>query len=473
MDLHATFELAAAALAQGDLVEAERGFLELLARQPGNPQIRHPLAVTLAQQGRTAEAVEMLGAVVKSRPDDPDMLLDYGVILREAGRFEEALAAFDHALAVQPGNPDLMKLRGDTLVSLKRADEALASYDRILAFRPNTAMLQHSRGNALRALGRHDEAVTSFDRALALEPDFTPALYDRGTSLAARHRIAEWFAGFARFTQRWVGAKSWSAFGDNDAPPPAHQAQHDSEQRAYHKVMGIKLTGERPHIESGARLSGPAINPDNAPAAAKAWRDSRPQIVVIDNLLTDEALDAMRRYCWGSTMWRSAYDGGYIGAFPEQGFAAPLLAQIVEEFRTAFSDICGEHALKYVWGFKYDSAMDGIGIHADAAAVNVNFWITPDEANLDPDHGGLVVWDKAAPLDWDFNTFNTDEGAIRDFLAESGARPVTIPYRANRAVIFDSDLFHQTDVIRFKPGYENRRINVTLLYGERAPGALG
>jgi len=42
-----------------------------------------------------------------------------------------------------------------------------------------------------------------------------------------------------------------------------------------------------------------------------------------------------------------------------------------------------------------------------------------------------------------------------------------VPYRANRAVIFDSDLFHETDVIRFKPGYENRRINVTLLFGRR------
>lgn len=40
-----------------------------------------------------------------------------------------------------------------------------------------------------------------------------------------------------------------------------------------------------------------------------------------------------------------------------------------------------------------------------------------------------------------------------------------IPYRANRAVIFASDLFHETDQMRFKTGYLNRRINVTMLYG--------
>jgi hypothetical protein len=44
---------------------------------------------------------------------------------------------------------------------------------------------------------------------------------------------------------------------------------------------------------------------------------------------------------------------------------------------------------------------------------------------------------------------------------------VTIPHRANRAVIFDSDLFHETDRIAFKDGYVNRRINITMLYGRR------
>ena len=42
-----------------------------------------------------------------------------------------------------------------------------------------------------------------------------------------------------------------------------------------------------------------------------------------------------------------------------------------------------------------------------------------------------------------------------------------MPHKQNRVVIFNSDLFHKTDSYRFRPGYENRRINVTLLYGFR------
>jgi hypothetical protein len=111
--------------------------------------------------------------------------------------------------------------------------------------------------------------------------------------------------------------------------------------------------------------------------------------------------------------------------------------------------------------------MAGTQIHADEAAVNVNFWITPDEANRDPEHGGLIVWDKAAPLDWNFDRFNNDADAARRFLHGADARARTIPHRTNRAVIFDSNLFHATDRFAFRPGYTNRRINITLLYGRR------
>ena len=33
---------------------------------------------------------------------------------------------------------------------------------------------------------------------------------------------------------------------------------------------------------------------------------------------------------------------------------------------------------------------EGISLHADVARVNTNLWITPEDANLDHDGGGLV-----------------------------------------------------------------------------------
>jgi hypothetical protein len=246
-------------------------------------------------------------------------------------------------------------------------------------------------------------------------------------------------------------------------PNPPHRARHDREQAIYLK-QGDKLLF---HLEAGMRIPGGALNRIARDDIQHQWKTARPQIIVVDELLTPEALESLRRFCQASTIWHTTYDAGYLGASPESGLACPLLAQIAEEFPKILPEVLGAYPLKHLWAFKYDSTLSGINLHADFAAVNINFWITPDEANQDPDGGGLVVWDKAAPLDWDFFTYNSDESASRAFLKQAGAKPVIIPYRANRAVIFDSVLFHETDRLSFREGYQNRRINVTLLYGER------
>lgn len=78
-----------------------------------------------------------------------------------------------------------------------------------------------------------------------------------------------------------------------------------------------------------------------------------------------------------------------------------------------------------------------------------------------------MVHDIDAPLSWDFDTYNGRADLIRPFLQQRQARRMVIPYRQNRAVIFNSDLFHASDMVHFRPGYENLRVNVTMLYGDR------
>jgi tetratricopeptide (TPR) repeat protein len=458
VDLQALYNQATAAHRQGDLAGAEQAYLRLLSAEPNNPQIRHPLGVLRAQQGRVDEALALLEGVVAQVAPDAGLLKDYALVLAGAGRNQEALAAFDRALELMPGDLELAKLRIDVLLRLGRHADALAATEQPLDLHTQDVILLHQRGRALAGLGRPADAEACFAGVLQLKPDSEAALYERGTALAAQHRIAEWFASFHAFAQ-----------GETNAGPAGGGptlARHEAEQRAWHQEQG---TPPRPslHVESGERLAGRAVNPLNAGDADRQWRENIPQVVVVDNLLTDEALAALRLFCLGSTVWRTGYDG-YMGAFPEYGFSVPLLAQIAEEFRSVFSGICSDLPLKYAWAFKYDSSMEGVHIHADDAIVNVNFWITPDEANLDPDSGGLLVWDVAAPPNWDFTKFAGEQPAIRDYLAQNHAKSITVPYRANRAVIFDSALLHQTNKVRFKEGYGNRRINVTLLYGERS-----
>jgi len=448
-------------LDQGSGEQARAAFEQALA-SGADFMAFHGRGSALLMLGRYAEALADFDAALGLEPGDIATIANRSSALQGMGRFAEALEGYNRVLAQRPGLAQILYNRSNVLQDMNALDDALTGYSQVLAQNPADVAALNNRGNTLMKMRRYRDALADFDTALDLQPDFASALYNRGRTLCESGEIAKGFEDFgqaARILERHGAA--------GHAPP--YKARHDAEQQMWLAAAGLQVPVTGPlHVEAGVRLAGPAINPANGPAVERAWQRSDPQLVVIDDLLTQEALAALRRFCWESTIWRKSYSRGYLGAFPESGFACPLLAQIAEEFRTVFPAIFGAHPLVYLWGFKYDGQLDGIEVHADQAAVNVNFWITPDEANLDPEHGGLVVWDKAAPLDWDFRKFNADIPAARDFLRHSGAKPVTIPHRANRAVIFDSDLFHETDRIRFREGYENRRINCTLLYGFRS-----
>lgn len=212
----------------------------------------------------------------------------------------------------------------------------------------------------------------------------------------------------------------------------------------------------------------PLLNPNLPDISAEYNKEG---IIVVDNVLSDAALQRIRQLLLESTVWFQTKMplkfGGYVGAYIDDGLYDRILLELAMELSQKFPNIFEGHPLRYLWAYKYDSDYTGINLHADEAAVNVNLWLTPDEANLDPTSGGLVVFTAKPPHDWKFEEYNTDTDFVREqLLKPTNYANVTIPHRQNRAVIFDSALFHQTDVYKFRKGYENRRINLTLLYGK-------
>lgn len=467
--------------------EAVTDFDRLLALAPAQVEAWVNRGVALQQWGKLTDAIASYERAIGLVPDHMHAWLNRGTALLTMGRFADALASFDKVLAMAPRQAGAWLGRGRAQMGLQRFEEALESYDTALQIAPDdaaaleqrAALLEtikllgdippganalevwQERGAVFQITQRFAEALMALDKVLALDPVNATALMRKGAVLCEARRVAEGMQVYCHHADIAFSGKPVTSGED-----PPHKQRHDAEQRAWLAARGINDDGFR--LEPGARIDGPAVNPANAKDIAARWSQTDPPVVVIDNLLTEEALEGLRRFCWGSTMWRRPYKNGYLGAMPETGFACPLLAQIADELREVFPTVIGDHGLRRTWGFKYDSSLTGIPMHADQAAVNVNFWIAPDDANRDPGSGGLVVWDVKAPRDWDFARYNTDEAAIRAFLAGKNARPIVVPHRANRAVIFDSDLFHETDKIVFKDGYENRRINITMLYGRRA-----
>jgi tetratricopeptide (TPR) repeat protein/2-polyprenyl-3-methyl-5-hydroxy-6-metoxy-1,4-benzoquinol methylase len=181
---------------RGNLVEAERLYLQALSADASSFMPRLMLAIIRLQQGRNAEALELTAAALKLRPNSILALVNHGIVLATLGRFEEALANYGKVLAMEPNNAQALYLRGNALQNLKRFDEALASYDSTLMLQPHNIDALNNRSIALQALQRFDEALLGYDKALTLKPDDAGALYNYGVALMALLRFDEAVARF-------------------------------------------------------------------------------------------------------------------------------------------------------------------------------------------------------------------------------------------------------------------------------------
>ncbi len=217
------------------------------------------------------------------------------------------------------------------------------------------------------------------------------------------------------------------------------------------------------HYCPDTSFTGAALGRNDFPALEHQYHAEN--LVVIDNFLSAHALAELRRFSEEATVWKMYNPGGYIGAVLMKGFAPRVLLSIADELRRLMPSVIKDYPLFQAWGFKYDQRMQGIATHADFAKVNINFWVTPEAACMDTTTGGMVVYNHPVPKTWTFADYNSNPDKLRAFLKVHDAKPQRVPYRENRCVMFDSSLIHVTDELHFKPGYENRRINITLLFG--------
>ena len=486
--------------------EAIASIARAIDRHPSSPLYWFNLGVVTQKASRREDAIRAYRQAMTLNPRYLEAFINLGNVLKDQGSASEAREAYQQALALNPSHADTHNNLGVILKDEGHSTRAIESYRQAINLKPTHIEAFNNLGLALMERGSLDEAISAFEQALTIVPGYGKALYNLGIAWSWKGNDDKAVKCF----QQVADAKH--NHGHPVAEPSIYRSRlkHDSEQIRYllgqqrlgsewqsylhsleqlrDKLARVPDTGNRISIDPSEldpiapsfnrflyqadcpRLTRTALNPAlDVQAIESRYLSKQPEVTFIDALLTQEALEALRRFCWESTIWKKDYENGYIGAFLGDGFATPLLFQIAEELRLRFPRIFKQHRLTQSWVFKHDSARRGLNIHADAAAVNVNFWITPDNANLNPDTGGLVVYDKEAPRAWNFRDYNSDRNKpkILEWLRQVNARAVKIPYRANRAVVFNSDLFHETDEVSFKDEYLSRRINITLLYGYR------
>ncbi len=504
---------------QGDNETAYDLITGALAIDPSYAAAHGNLGQVLQAQGRLEEALTSFNTAVILAPSLAESHNNLATLQKDLGRLDDAIESYRMAIALRPDFAEAYCNYGSALQELRRPADALDCFQQALALRPDFADAYSNQGGALRELGRIDEAVASYRQALKLAPDDASAqanlagLYISGLEdpvLAIRE------------SQKGLALLRRSEFGDaqqdraiarfTTTGMPLFRLKHDVQQADYLRSIGHDVAGLAEFRDAGhailERDQSEATGPDDAPQTIRLSRDealsllpylqaetihrmpdipggvinpendwrelqvqflrSANEIIYIDNFLSPEALSAFQDFSLISKVWLKEYSNKYLGAFSDQGFISPLHFQLARELKENMPGIFGECPLGRFWGFKYDSTLGkGINVHADFALVNLNFWITPDEYNLDQNSGGLKVYDVPSPANWHFRAYNEEKEEIYKFIESKNANSVNINHRCNRAVLFNSAYFHETDEIKFKDDYVGRRINITYLFGSR------
>lgn len=428
-----------------------------------------------------------------------NILIAEAVGHHQAGRLAEAEAAYRSALAHAPAHPAILHNLG--LLEIARGDRraAIGWFDQVIAAHPGYFPAHLSRAGALEELGMADAALASLVAVVENEPDHYEAHRRLGFLYLARHERD-------RAMDHW--ARTYELRRGSDAPPLAEppggvtlaKLRHDIEQfrhlaaerprdprfpalaRAYETAAKSLAGATTPLAADKLELLGDdfnrAIYAADAAEIAEGAVSARPDagsilervaedgVAWFDDLLTPPALERLRRYLLQSTIWHDySHIDGFVASYLQEGLACPLLLQIVDEIRARFAPLLAEHPLTQAWAFKGLQAQSAVDAHADDAAYSINFWITPDEANLDPRTGGLSVCRAEPPKDWKIKNYAADRAQVAAFLNEHREDMTQISYKANRAVLFRSRLFHHTAPPTFDSAYEHHRINITLLFG--------
>jgi hypothetical protein len=386
------------------------------------------------------------------------------------GRYGEAADALRALVQREPSVAVLVAL-ADMAFQLGELTEAKENALKAVAAAPREHSARVLLARVRTALDERDAALADFRAALELaRPQTAPA--GSGPIALPAHQALHNLEQLIYLEQ-----------ADKLAPGtllPVPATVRDVAQRKLNQMLDV-AGDEIPTIPLGGQFGRLVADPpfvlhDEAPPGVclnrrddwsdvvKAFTGEGKGIAFVDHLLTPEALAQLQRFCLRSTVWRRSYPTGYLGANPESGFFSALLLQIAAELRQALPELLGEHHLNYWWSFVCQHQRPGIDIHADQSDISLNFWITPDQANLQPGGGGLDVWDVAAPDDWTFDDYNRGEKDIHAYLRQKGARRTSIAYAENRGLVFRGSIFHQTAPLRFAEGFENRRRNVTMLF---------
>ena len=487
--------------------DAEKLYNEILKTNPNHFQVICLLGSLKVQIRNLKQAKELFEKAIKINPNEAEPQNNLGIIFQEFEEPEKAINCYQKAIKIQSNYIPAHNNLGLAFKEMGEHEKAINCFQKVIEIEPNNSAAYNNLGIVHKNLSQREKAINCFEKAIKLKPNSIPsqinisnfyasqldnlekAVSESYKTLKVLHNTNNFINKTISYSRLkhdvqqagYLISKNYKINGIDEFQKIGNEILERKENKESNKSSNKKILLNQNeiktlspycmayHIYQIPKISETAINADkNWSEVEKSYLNSSNQIIYIDNFLSNQAIKELREFCLVSKIWNQEYPNKYLGSFSERGFISPIHLKIAIELKEKLPRLFGKHNLDKFWGFKYDSTLGkGINIHADFALINLNFWITPDEYNNNKKKGGLKVYDTPAPEDWTFAQYNRHPEKIYTFLKDNNANCTNVPYKFNRAVLFNSAYFHETDEINFKDEYEARRINITYLFGSR------
>ncbi len=215
--------------------------------------------------------------------------------------------------------------RALALLALGDTPAAITSFGRAATLEPEHHEAHRALGFLWLAQGERGRALDHFARTYELRRgDDRTAIALKSLTTAARLKLEHDAEQFLHLSQRTrqrlrfeVLARNYQAVAEEvgDQVAPLSQAQIDLLGEDYNTPIHLRAAPEVAGRAVAERPDGPALSA----------RFEEQGAVAVDDLLTPQALDSLRRFLLESTIWHDfSHIDGFVASYLEDGLACPL-----------------------------------------------------------------------------------------------------------------------------------------------------
>ncbi len=505
----ALYEDAIRYFGQGNLAAATQSLEEHVTQHPAHASAYSLLGNLHRMAGRFRDAEDAWLRYLQLKPANRHGLLEIGRCRLAAGDRDGASAMFERYLADEGETPEALYEVGIAYHQNTDHDPAAGFFERALALKPDFHLARqhlaascHARGEfklaeklfrdvvraqpsnfeVYRHLGAihrdHGELTTAmadFRHAMQLErragkPDQT---HDEGYGLTPRHTGLVNLEVYAEQIDYLIGAnklpESYTEELDryraviselkDSAETRSTVTLSENQRRRLGRSFGRIL-----HLGPLAAIPAGTLNHRvDADALRESFDRQDLPVAVVDEFLSEQAVQQLTAYCLESMIWFRPAENGLIRATLEDGFSSSLMLQLVEELRTRFPDVLGTCHLTGLEGRIFASHAYDLMTDDGDSSITLIVWLSPDEANMEPGRGGLQV-----QLRRDRPTASEADAADEDDF--SAPAPQVVAHRFNRAVFIEGSVSYRPDDCRFRPGLRSRRLEILLRFARHRSG---